>query len=795
MLGDHSGEANGFESLIVAGGYWNTTGVVGDFTTVTIDEGASLQVNEISLGASEGLSSPIDTTAVTANGLLVLNFSQDDVVSALDDGLTIDGTGGLQLIGEAVFAVDTDTLTYTGGTTVSNGGLVLTGTLAGDVITEGDGYFQLGSGGTEGRFSGDLINDGRFVFNRSDDYDFGGDFSGVGVLDKYGAGVLTFMGDYSFQGVTNIFGGLVRIGGAINPETDFSLGAGGSLDITGADQTIGGLSGEQGSQVELGAQTLTIEQDESTEFAGSITGNGGIVKDGLGILNLSGNSTYTGLTQINGGTLAVNGSIVSNVLVNAGGRLGGNGAVGSTNVGSAGTLAPGNSIGRLTVNGNLVFAGGAIYEVEANAAGEADRVDATGAVSISSTATVTVLAEDGNYAPRTDYVILTGEGGVTGEFGSVTTDLAFLDPLLRYDANAVTLSLYRNDINFADVARNANQAGVAAAVQALGFDNPLFEAVLVQNASAAQATFGDLSGEILASTITGLTDDSRHLRNALIGMKHPHDAGLFVWGSTFGGWGKFDSTASNFGMTTDHTGFVTGLGLGRSNFSAAVSFGIGGSDFDLKNRNDTADVDSNYLAAHATFGGDAGLQGAVGISYAWHDIDTTRAITGAPLAQTLVSQRDANTLQIFGDISYKLMAGSTAVAPFLRVARVNTESDAVAERGGSAALIIGRADRTTTYLSLGAKAVSNAAGDGLQPFVSAAWNRAIGDRSTQLLSRFDAGGPSFAVTGRRIPRDSAELEAGLNYTSGGLTIGAAYSGTLASDRNNHGARVTARLTF
>lgn len=236
----------------------------------------------------------------------------------------------------------------------------------------------------------------------------------------------------------------------------------------------------------------------------------------------------------------------------------------------------------------------------------------------------------------------------------------------------------------------------------------------------------------------------------------------------------------------------------RGRMTPQLTFGFektAESDFDLKNRNDTADVDSKYLAAHATFGGDAGLQGAVGISYAWHDTDTTRAITGAPLAQTLVSQRDPNTLQIFGDISYKLMAGTTAVAPFVRVASVSTESDAVVERGGSAALILGRADRKTTYLSLGAKAELNAAGDGLQPFVSAAWNRAIGDRSTLLLSRFDAGGPSFAVTGQRIPRDSAELEAGLNYTSGALTIGAAYSGTLASERSSHGARATARLAF
>src|SRR3546814_10557995 len=106
-----------------------------------------------------------------------------------------------------------------------------------------------------------------------------------------------------------------------------------------------------------------------------------------------------------------------------------------------------------------------------------------GTVTIDTDASVAVLAEDGDYAGRTDYVILTGAEGVEGRFGSVTTDLAFLDPLLRYGGNSVTLSLYRNDIDFADVAIGANQAGVAAAIQARGIDDPLFEAVLADRKS------------------------------------------------------------------------------------------------------------------------------------------------------------------------------------------------------------------------------------------------------------------------------------------------------------------------
>src|SRR3546814_9347460 len=112
-------------------------------------------------------------------------------------------------------------------------------------------------------------------------------------------------------------------------------------------------------------------------------------------------SSDLGPTAVNGGTLAVNGSIVSDVTVNTGGTLGGNGTVGSTTVTGGGIIAPGNSIGCLTVAGDLDFAAGSVYEVEVNASGEGDRLDATGTVTIDAGASVAVLAEDGDYAPRT----------------------------------------------------------------------------------------------------------------------------------------------------------------------------------------------------------------------------------------------------------------------------------------------------------------------------------------------------------------------------------------------------------
>ena len=73
-------------------------------------------------------------------------------------------------------------------------------------------------------------------------------------------------------------------------------GAGATFDISASsgNQTIKDLSGVAGSTIQLGANSLTVGTANSTSFAGSIDGSGGLVKAGTGTLTLDRHQQLSG---------------------------------------------------------------------------------------------------------------------------------------------------------------------------------------------------------------------------------------------------------------------------------------------------------------------------------------------------------------------------------------------------------------------------------------------------------------------------------------------------------------------
>jgi hypothetical protein len=207
---------------------------------------------------------------------------------------------------------------------------------------------------------------------------------------------------------------------------------------------------------------------------------------------------------VNGGTLAVNGSIASSptVTVNSGGTLSGIGTVdgplGTTTINAGGTLAPGTPgvPGTfMTIGGNLVFQPGATYAVSLNPSATTSAV-VVGTATLAGT--VSASFAPGSYAVH-QYDILhsAGLGGTT--FAGLTTNNPNFATSLSYTATDVLLNLTAATLGNG-TGLNGNQQSVARAIN--GFFNnggtlpPAFATLFALTGNNLSSALSQLSGEV-----------------------------------------------------------------------------------------------------------------------------------------------------------------------------------------------------------------------------------------------------------------------------------------------------------
>ena len=292
----------------------------------------------------------------------------------------------------------------------SGGGTETIGSLAGSgtVSSVVSGTYSLVVGGSgSGTFSG-VISNG----------------SGVVGLTKSGAGTLSVSGPNSYTGGTTISSGTLQIGS-------------------------GGTSGFIAGNVFNNA-TLAFNRSNALSFSGTISGTGGLSKQAAGLLTFAGVNSYSGLTTISAGTLALSGvgsigtgglnlgtsgspgvfdllgltagsySLPSSASLSGVGTLSGSGK----SLAVLGSLAPGNSAGTITLGSGFTLdlsqSGSSVFEITnpTYTAGTYDLVAGDGSVVFGGI--LNLAFSGGSYADGTDVLqLFANTGGRSGNFSAV----------------------------------------------------------------------------------------------------------------------------------------------------------------------------------------------------------------------------------------------------------------------------------------------------------------------------------------------------------------------------------------
>jgi len=304
---------------IISGSVSMGTNSTNTFTAVTgsdVDTGGSLGLNllgVLGINLSFAPTGQVDGGAGGNNTLVLQN-----VVTGTGSGAT--GTGNAS----SATYIDFQHLIVNSGTWSLSGALVSNDAVLNGGVAQFDSDANFGSapsitsnGGGVAASTGGLtlskailLNAGGLTATGSNNFTLSGLLSGSGALTKSGTGTVALTSAENYTGGTLINGGTLALSGSgalVSAGSVNLQNAGSTFDISGAsgNRTIGMLTGDTSTSIALGAHTLIFGDSANTMFGGTISGSGGIVKQGSGVATLSGPNIYTGVTTVNAGTLAI----------------------------------------------------------------------------------------------------------------------------------------------------------------------------------------------------------------------------------------------------------------------------------------------------------------------------------------------------------------------------------------------------------------------------------------------------------------------------------------------------------
>ena len=400
------------------------------------------------------------------------------------------------------------------------------------------------------------------------------------------------------------------------------------------------------------------------------------------------------------GQLAVQSDFTLDVVLGINTILSGNGTI-QGDVSTDGVIAPGASIGHLTIDGDLVLGESAVLEVEVQN-GTSDLLTVSGDASLNGV----LMVNGSSLTPSQTHTLqfMDVAGARTGEFSDylLETNGAFsgsielqstssgevqlvLTPELAtgqsLSENAGVTAAYLNSL----ISSNASSAQTDAIIEGL-FD-------LGSNTVALDSALMSMdSGVFAGATVQGL-EQSRLVQNELLSRSAASgdtSAGRQYWMSGIHSLLETDDDEYGADFELTNSGVMAGIDFlapGR-NFGFYAAYIDSSQDFLQRPAN--LEGESVQVGTYGGWQGDAlTVSGTVG--YSQSSINSERST--AFMAEQLTSDVDLSTLSVATQAKYNIGDEKHSFAPVVGVSYYRIDRDSVQENGGSAALSLGD-DRT-----------------------------------------------------------------------------------------------------
>jgi len=470
-------------------------------------------------------------------------------------------------------------------------------------------------------------------------------------------------------------------------------------------------------------------------------------------------------------------------------------------------VAQTDTVGQITVDGNVSFNAGATYNVDARTDGSAaDNVTVNGTLTIDPASFTALTVEPGIWTGPVTYAIVNATN-VVGTYGTVAfnSGYLFMDAALDYsNANQVDLVLTRNNLA-ATIGTTYNQTQTGVAIDGIADTNPIVGGIMnIATVAEALDAFDNLSGEIYSSTGTALLQNSSHVRNLVadrLAESEATERARGIWGSIYGYTGKLKGNANAAEAETDNSfGFAVGgdIPVGQ-NSNIGLLLGYEVADVDVAGtRSSNADVDTFNIGVYfgSSFGG---IQFRSGLAHSRHDIDIHRSINAGYITGVNTSNYDADLTQLFVDFAYPIQVNEKfQLSPYAGLSQLWLDVDGARETGTVATLETYDWSMNTAISNVGLRFKSSVS-DKVALHGGLGWQHAFDKEDGQSRRRFwNSTGTSadFSVKGVRLGEDLLTITLGISgEIAPNQIIGLEYRGEVSSQQKQHGGQLHYSLRF